>query len=58
MGEYMYLASEILKYLDSFGTTFSFYTERNRKFFDIFKLNSLINNYNEFLFILYTYIKR
>ena len=31
----MYLASEILKYLDSFGTTFSFYTERNRKFYTI-----------------------
>ena len=35
MGKYIHLASEILKYLDAFGTTFSFYTERNRKFYTI-----------------------
>ena len=33
MGEYKHLSSEILKYFDAFGTTFSFYTERNRKFY-------------------------
>ena len=29
----MHIVTEILKYLDAFGTTFSFYTERNRKFY-------------------------
>ena len=30
------LLSEILKYLDLFGTNFNFYTERNRKFYTPF----------------------
>ena len=30
------MIDEILKYLDCFGTTYSFYTERNRKFYTVF----------------------
>ena len=35
MAKCMYIITEILRYLDVFGTTFSFYTERNRKFYTI-----------------------
>ena len=31
----IYIKSDILKYLDCFGTTFSFYTEKNRKFYTV-----------------------
>ena len=33
MKKYMHIVTEILKYLDVYGATFSFYTERNRKFY-------------------------
>ena len=55
MGEYIHIASEILKYLDSFGTRFSFYTERNRKFYTmlggILTLFSIIFSLVIFIFI-------
>ena len=55
MGEYINIASEILKYLDSFGTRFSFYTERNRKFYTmlggILTLFSIIFSLVIFIFI-------
>ena len=30
------ILSEVLKYLDFFGTNFNFYTEKNRKFYTAF----------------------
>ena len=50
-----YIISEILKYLDCFGTTFSFYTEKNRKFYTILggilSLLSFIFGFLVFIFI-------
>ena len=50
-----YIISEILRYLDCFGTTFSFYTEKNRKFYTILggilTLLSLIFGLIAFIFI-------
>ena len=49
------IISDILKYLDCFGTTFSFYTEKNRKFYTkfggILTLLSLIFGLIVFIFI-------
>ena len=51
----MHITSEILKYFDAFGTTFSFYTERNRKFYTnyggIFTIFSIIFSIIIFIFI-------
>ena len=50
-----YIISNILRYLDCFGTTFSFYTEKNRKFYTILggilTLLSLIVGLFVFIFI-------
>ena len=51
----IYLIYDILRYLDCFGTTFSFYTEKNRKFYTklggILTLLSLIFGLIVFIFI-------
>ena len=43
------IISDILKYVDCFGATFNFYSERNRKFYTdlgglFFNINDAINN--------------
>jgi len=55
MKKYIHIVPEILKYLDFFGATFSFYTERNRKFYTT--LGGILTLFSIFFsFIIFIYI--